>query len=125
MYTITVRTDLNLLDIAWSGVFTPETAIAYAWDVETAFAQAGFEPGYLLRIDMSATSVQPQSGVMALHEVMRGFPAASRIAIIAPSAVTRLQVRRLMKQPYLRIFDTAEEGFAWLTEEATPVCCVA
>ena len=38
----------------------------------------------------------------------------NRIAIITGSAITRLQVKREMTQPYLRIFDDATAGLAWL-----------
>jgi hypothetical protein len=35
--------------------------------------------------------------------------------MINSSAVGRQQIRRLMSQPYLRVFDTAEDSQDWLT----------
>ena len=48
---------------------------------------------------------------------MRDFPRASRIAIVVGSALQRMQVRRFMNQPYLRIFDAAPESYRWLLAE--------
>ncbi len=80
-----------------------------------AFRYSGFRPGYRLRIDMSAITVQPKEAIMTVHEALRDFPRASRIAMVNGSAVGRQQIRRLMTQPYLRVFDTAADSLAWLT----------
>lgn len=118
MYEIRFRYDLNLLDIAWHGQFTGEEVAAYAREVKTQFAVQGFKPGYLLRMDMTKSAVQPQEAVGAFREHLGDgkFPRASRIAIITPSHIARLQVRREMTQSYMRIFETAEEGLDWLLE---------
>ncbi|WP_230481285.1 STAS/SEC14 domain-containing protein [Sphingomonas sp. Leaf21] len=120
MYAFEFRDDLNLLDIRWTGLFTPDVARRYARELVDAFRRSGFRPGYRLRIDMSAIGVQPKDAIMTVHEALNGFPRASRIAMINGSAVGRQQIRRLMTQPYLRVFDPAEDSLAWLTapEEA-------
>lgn len=120
MYAIAFRHDLNLLDIRWTGLFTPEIARRYARELVDAFRHSGFRPGYRLRIDMSAITVQPREAVMTVHEALRDFPRASRIAMVTESAIGRQQIRRLMSQPYLRVFGDVEESLAWLTapEEA-------
>ena len=118
MYTIDLRTDANLVDIRWSGLFTPDTIAAYARELEHRFVAAGFRPGYRLRIDMSAASVQPRDAAAGIHARLSGFPKASRIAIVTASAITRLQVQRLMHQPYLRVFTDADAALAWLMEAA-------
>lgn len=116
MYDIHFRHDLNLLDIAWHGLFSAEQVLDYARDVKMRFAQEGFAPGYLLRMDMSGSAVQPQDALAAFRDHLgRGkFPRASRIAIVTPSAIAKLQVRREMTQPYLRIFAKAEPALDWL-----------
>ncbi|WP_343528616.1 STAS/SEC14 domain-containing protein [Sphingomonas sp.] len=118
MYAIDFRHDLNMLDVRWTGLFTPPVALRYAREVIDGFRRSGFQPGYLLRIDMSAIIVQPHDGLMTLHEALRNYPRASRIAMVTRSALGRQQIRRLMHQPYLRIFDDADLAFAWLTEPA-------
>lgn len=121
MYEIRFRHDLNLLDIAWHGQFTGAAVAAYASDVKTRFVLEGFAPGYLLRMDMSASAVQPQEAVAAFREHLGDgkFPPASRIAIVTPSVIARLQVQREMTQSYMRIFGAADEALDWLLDRVT------
>ena len=56
MYHIEFRHDLNLLDIKWSKLFTAQEVAAYARECKARFLAEGFKPGYLLRMDMSASS---------------------------------------------------------------------
>jgi len=114
MYAFDFHHDINLLDIRWTGHFTPEIAKRYARELLDAFRRSGFRPGYRLRIDMSAINVQPKDAIMTVHEALHGFPRASRIAMVNGSAVGRQQIRRLMTQPYLRVFDPAEDSLTWL-----------
>jgi hypothetical protein len=118
MYTIAFRHDLNLLDIRWQGQFTPEAVDAYAHELTGRFVREGFRPGYRLRMDMTDSAVQPVVAATLINRRLGDFPAASRIAIVTRSAIARLQVRRFMTQPYLRIFDEAATAFDWLTEDA-------
>jgi len=115
LYAFEFRHDINLLDIQWTGLFTPEIATRYARELIDAFRRSGFRPGYRLRIDMNATTVQPKDAIMTVHQALQGFPRASRIAMVNRSAIGRQQIRRLMTQPYLRVFDNAEDSLAWLT----------
>ncbi|MFT3966483.1 MAG: STAS/SEC14 domain-containing protein [Sphingobium sp.] len=116
MYNYTFRHDINLLDIAWQGSFSPDEVRSYARGLLARFEEEGFKPGYLLRMDMSESATQPKEALPIFREEFRDFPKARRIAIITPSAITRLQVKRIMTQPYLRIFPSADEGLAWLLE---------
>ena len=118
MYRIQFRHDINLLDIAWHGLFTHDAVVDYARDVKARFVEEGFRPGYRLRMDMSESAVQPQDALSAFRENLGDglFPRASRIAIVTRSAIARLQVKREMTQSYLRIFESAQDAFIWLTE---------
>jgi hypothetical protein len=118
VYTINYRPELKLLDIAWHGVFRPDVVADYAQAVWDRFRAEGLKPGeYKLRMDMSESAVQTQEALGVFRDVFKGFPRASRIAIVTPSAIAKLQVRREMTQPYLRLFETAEESLAWLAED--------
>ena len=114
MYAIDFSSDLNLIDIRWTGLFDQPTVDAYARELIRRFREEGFRPGYRLRMDMSGTSVQPVDAAQAINRRLGTFPRASRIAIVASSAITRMQVRRFMTQPYLRIFNSADDALAWL-----------
>lgn len=118
MYDIHFRHDINLLDIAWHGQFSSKGVAAYARECKARFVQEGFSPGYLLRMDMSGSAVQPQEAVAAFREHLGDglFPRASRIAIVTPSVIAKMQVRREMTQDYLRIFTEADEALTWLLE---------
>jgi len=116
MYAIRFRHDLNLLDIRWTGLFTPEAVDAYARELLVRFAREGFRPGYRLRMDMTDSAVQPVAAATLINRRFGDFPRASRIAIVTRSAIARLQVRRFMTQPYLHIFDDAAAALDWLTE---------
>ncbi len=118
MYEISFRHDLNLLDIVWKGAFTPELVRRYARELIRQFTDEGFRTGYLLRIDMSESATQPKEVLPTFVEELGNFPKATRIAIITPSAVARLQVSRIMTQPYLRIFSSATESNRWLLDGA-------
>lgn len=117
MYSIRFRPELNLLDIAWSVQFTPDEVAQYAQHLKARFVAEGFRPGYRLRMDMSDSAVQPQEALAAFQANMSDFPKASRIAIVTPSAIARMQVRRIMTQPYLRIFAEAGPALDWLLDE--------
>jgi hypothetical protein len=116
MYTIDFRHDLNLLDISWSGLFTPAAVDAYATELLARFAREGFRPGYRLRMDMTDSAVQPVEAATLINRRLGDFPRATRIAIVTRSAIARLQVRRFMTQPYLRIFDDAAAALDWLMQ---------
>lgn len=118
MYRIEFREDLNLLDIAWSATFTPAAVVDYARELKAHFVREGFRPGYKLRIDMRRSAVQPQDALPVFAECFADFPKASRIAIVTPSTLAGMQVKRVMTQPYLRVFKNADESLAWLSEAA-------
>lgn len=116
MYDYQFDAARNLLDIRWTGMFSDAGIREYAAILKREFVQQGFRTGYLLRMDMSDSAVQPQTVLATFREVFADFPKASRIAVITQSAIARMQVQREMTQPYLRIFDTADAGLAWLME---------
>lgn len=114
MYTVRFQPECNLLDIAWHGLFEPDEVATYARECLEHVRRAGVRPGYRLRIDMTGSAVQPRATLAAFEHCFHSFPKAGRIAIVTPSALYRLQVLRIMTQPYLRVFDTAEVALEWL-----------
>jgi len=114
MYIIDFRHSLNLLDIRWTGTFTDEIIADYARLLKRQFREEGFRPGYLLRMDMTHSAVQTQDAVASFGRHLGDFPKARRIAIVTPSRIAHMQVRRVMTQPYLQIFATPEPALDWL-----------
>ncbi|MEA3542322.1 MAG: STAS/SEC14 domain-containing protein [Pseudomonadota bacterium] len=118
-YSIVFRHDLRLMDVAWHRHFAAGDVGPYARECKVEFARQGFRPGYLLRMDMSQSAVQPQDAIAMFRTHFDGFPRARRIAVVTASAIARLQVKREMTQSYLQIFDRADTAFAWLTHDAS------
>jgi hypothetical protein len=116
MYTIRFQPERGLLDIAWHSIFLPDQVPGYARQCLQQFVAEGLKPGYLLRMDMRESAVQPRDTLDSFASSFRDFPKASRIAVITASALQRMQVLRVMTQPYLRVFDDADAGLDWLLD---------
>lgn len=117
MYSLEFDQATHLLAIRWHRIFTPDDVARYTQDVMRRFLAERFRPGYRLLIDMSACGAQTQVSLAAFAHHMRLFPKASRIAIVAVAPVLRTQVRRVMTQPYLQLFDDARAARTWAVEE--------
>lgn len=114
MYTIHYRPEINLLDITWSALFTPEGMSEYAKDCRACWRREGFQSGYLLRIVLRDDLPLPQGTLAVLAGAFIDFPEAGRIAMVTRSAISRLQIKRAMMVPHMRIFDTPEAALDWL-----------
>ena len=114
MYTLHYDRPRDLLDISWSGLFTPEDMAHYAADCRACWKRERFAEGYRLRIVLSDDQPLPQETLAVLADAFADFPASSRTAMVTGSAIARLQIRRTMMVPHMRIFDTADAALAWL-----------
>jgi len=114
MYSIAFRHDLNLLDVAWTGLMTEAAACAYVEEGRARFRQSGFKAGYRFRLDLTPVHVHPPASVERIMTGLSDIPRASRIAVVTTSTITRLQIRRLLPRPYMSFFDTPEAGLTWL-----------
>lgn len=115
-YSIVFRHDINLMDVVWNRFFAAEDVAPYAAECWRRFEAEGFRPGYLLRMDMRASAVQPQDALAMFRTHFDGFPRARRIAVVTASQIARMQVKREMTQPYMRLFDGAGEALDWLMQ---------
>jgi len=114
MYHITFVASRQLISVKLTGLFSAGEVERYVADLRDRFLRHRFKAGYLMLIDTSECTIQPQDVLLALQEHMASFPKASRIAVVTGSSLARMQVRRVMHQPYLRIVATAREGHQWL-----------
>ncbi len=119
MYTIRFLPERSLLDIAWHSIFLADQVPEYAQQCLREFLAQGLTPGYLLRMDMRESAVQPRDTLASFAHSFPDFPKASRIAVVTASALQRMQVLRVMTQPYLRVFDDADVALAWLLDDAS------
>lgn len=116
MYTIQYRADLNLLDITWSGLFTPDDMATYAQECRACWRREGFTDGYRLRIVLSDGQPLPQETLNVLADAFTDFPKAGRTAMVTASAIARMQIKRAMMEPHMRVYDTAETALDWLLQ---------
>ena len=114
MYTINYRRELNLLDITWSGLFTPEDMAQYADDCRECLRLERFQEGYRLRVVLTDGKPLPQHTLAVLADAFVGFPQSSRTAVVTTGAVARMQIMRAMLVPGMRLFDTPDAALEWL-----------
>lgn len=116
MYSIDVSASKNLIDVTLAGFLSVEEVQCYGADLTAAFRQHQMKPGYRMRIDTSGCSAQLQEVLGAFQQHVATFPKASRIAVVNNGALTGMQLKRVLSQPYMRIFAAPDEALAWLRE---------
>lgn len=117
MYRIEYRRDLNLLDIVWSGLITPEEILEYVEDCRRHRVREGFTSGYRLRITLADDlHALPQETLKVLSGAFANFPRSGRSAIVTRSAIARLQIKRALMAHH-RIFESSAEALEWLSSE--------
>lgn len=114
MYQIITDRDLHLMTVQWRRPFAHAEVAGYAQDFMRRFLSAGFGSGYRLLLDIAPCGAQPQDALAELLKHMTQIPKASRIAVVVVIPVARQQIRRVMTQPYMRIFDDVPGARAWI-----------
>ena len=114
MHTIRYVRELDLLDITWSGLFTPEGMATYAEDCRICWKREQFQPGYRLRIVLKDGQPLPQDTLKVLASAFKDFPRSGRTAMVTKEAIARLQIGRAMMEPHMQIFETPEAALEWL-----------
>jgi hypothetical protein len=120
VYTIQYRRDVDLLDITWAGLFTPEDMNRYAEECRACWRREGSREGYRLRIVLSDDQPLPQGTLAVLADAFTDFPASCRTAMVTASAIAKMQIWRTMMVPHMEIFDTPEAALKWLMEAGAP-----
>ena len=65
-YAIEYKRDLDLLDISWSGLFSPDGVAQYAADCRACLQRERFQDGFLLRILMSDSQPLTQEALQMI-----------------------------------------------------------
>lgn len=114
MYQISFDPPRQLISVELGGLFSVAEVDHYIAELRSGFLRHHFRAGYLMLIDTSACRIQPQDVLVSLGGHMASFPKARRLAVVTGDSLARMQVRRIMKQSYLRIVDTVPEAEQWL-----------
>jgi len=119
MYRIAPYPESNRIEVELGGLMSVGEVAEYIAALRKAFIVGRFRAGYAILIDVTACPIQPQDMIAAMRDHMGSMPKASRIAMVTGSSLSRMQVRRLMTQSYLRIFDTPDQARDWLLSPST------
>ena len=114
MYKLIVDPSHNLLEGRLWGTIEVAEAEAFASDLARRFGEGKLRPGHLLLVDVTGCGIQSQATLTALHGRSQDLPKASRIAVVTGCSVVRMQARRVMTQPYARLFEDRAGALAWL-----------
>lgn len=114
MYKITIVKSRNLVESKMNGTFSPSMVLDYEAALREHFDDGTLQPGYMMLIDVSGAKIQTQQTICAFIQHVARMPKASRIAVVVGTSVIRMQVRRVLQQPYLRLFDARSEALPWL-----------
>jgi hypothetical protein len=117
---VTVDRVLGLVDVRMSGYFDPETAGWAGEEVRAVVRSLGDRMGqHLTLYDASEVQVAPSATIDLLQQSF-GNPQvrelwARKVAFVVPSALGRMQIRRLRKaRADIGIFEDRASALAWL-----------
>lgn len=117
MFTITHQPTYNIVEAALSGFFDMDEFERYVAEVEPIIRRAARQPdSYLMLLDVSGCAIQSQVIMAAFQGHLANVPKARLCAVVTGSSIVRLQVRRVMGAPNLKMFESRENGLAWLIE---------
>ena len=118
MFSVAFHRQFNLVDTTLSGLLTPEEVRCYAAEVEPIIWQAHRRSeGYTILLDVAGCAIQTQQVVGDFQSHVAGVPRARRCAVVTGSSIIRMQVRRIVSGPSMRIFDDRKAAMHWLTEK--------
>ena len=118
LYAIEYKRDLDLLDISWSGLFSPDGVAQYAADCRLCLQRERFQEGFLLRILMRDGQPLTQDALQMMKTVFSDYPKPRRIAMITRGAISRLQLKRALMVPNMQVFDNPDLALVWLLDRA-------
>ena len=124
MYTIAVDVRRRLIEVGISGFWTAEVFQHYAQDLQAAIAtMPPSDQGHLTLADVSGAVIQPQQIVEAFQTfINRGARRSRKIALYTPTALPRLQSKRISGgTPFVQVFETKEAAERWLFASDTQV----
>lgn len=98
-----------------AGFFSQSEVSAYASEAERLIRH-GFarHRGYRMLIDVSDCAIQSQDVIEAFARHVAAVPRARRLAVVAGSAVARMQISRVLNRPGIELFDSLSDATAWL-----------
>lgn len=117
MFTVTPHAN-GLIEATLSGFLDVEEVRRYADIVAPAIRKMVARHGrYVMLLDVSDCAIQSQDVVAAFIQHAASVPRARRCAVVTGSSIIRMQVRRILQGPAMRMIADASIARAWLAEE--------
>lgn len=114
MYKITVHPARNLVEARIAGLLSVDEVRRYSADLQAHFAEGGLMPDYLMLVDVSAASIQPQEVVAAFQQHVSDMPRARRLVVVTGSSAIRMQMRRVLQETGIAAVATRKEAITLL-----------
>jgi hypothetical protein len=107
------------LYVRLTGLWSDQVFIDFLRDFRAAMRKLASSKGErAVLCDATAWPVQPQRIATQFSELISApFGSSTRMALVCPSALLAMQVRRVAARPTMRIFPSIPEAMHWL---ATP-----
>lgn len=118
MFKIVRDVSHNLIDVRLSGFFEVADAEEYVAAIKDMFFRARMAAGYRIIIDCSECQLQKQEVLAVFAKHMAEFPKAKRIAVVTGSSLIRMQIKRVMTQSYMEIFEDRQAAHHWVINDA-------
>lgn len=120
MFEFTIDKSRGLVSARVWGFWDQATAKTYAVRHLDAVRTLGLAAGeHLVLADFEEFAIQTQETVSGIQRLIDDNK-ARRIALVAPSALSRLQVRRLLVRSNVRVFSDLASAENWLFGDSGP-----
>ena len=119
MFNLTVDRDRGLLRLQLSGFWSATDFARFKKRIVGAVTDLGTGPGqHMILVDLREATLQTQELISNAQDfIANAENKARRIALVAASALARMQTKRLVVRPGVVLFETIEEAERWLSEE--------
>jgi hypothetical protein len=110
--------DGGLIRVSGNGIWSPEQAATHFRNLERAVGKVRRDHGKVsVLVDLRQAAVQPSETAAIIHEeTTRIYSEADRIAIVCPTALLALQMKRGVNIASLATFHEMEPALRWVQE---------
>ncbi len=117
-YTLDIDKGARLVRTTLRGQWTLGDVEGYDRERSVLLKASGWQSGtFAYLADLRETGVQPMEVASAQQEALGRMPITPRrVAVIVPSALARMQAKRMNDHPDRRFFSDEPAALAWLVE---------
>ena len=122
MFTVRYLPLTNMVIAELAGFLSLPEVHKFAAEAEVGIRRAAAkEGGYMILLDVSACAIQSRDVVEAFQQHVVQLPKARRCAVVTGSSLIRMQIRRIINNPSIQMFDNDLSAKAWLLVRDAPL----